>query len=134
MKITNDGKIKLQKNERKIGEFVVKNNEEAGIHLRTTSGNWSMTLKSGGAYELLKMCLDENSVKVINDYLAVIYMASSVLFDYPYLEKLDDAVSECIDRNRKYYVPVEETEEEIIGRMKQEIQLMDDLKTVKTEE
>lgn len=103
MKTTKDGKLKLSKDERQIGNFVYKNEED---YIKVCDINAQMThrvskdLNIGRFLEMGFKQKDENSLA---NYAALMWMFSNILPDVDFVKAVDKACVECVNRHKEFY-------------------------------
>lgn len=107
MKVTKDNKVKLAKNEKRLGNFVIKNEEE---HVKITDINgifshrFRKSVPVGAFLEMTyKGVKDEETSKGLRNYIAVLYAVSSTVPDKQWLEDVYNASVECMERHPEVY-------------------------------
>lgn len=108
MKIRRDNTIKLDANEKRVGNFVVRLEKE---HVKVSDINnvfshrANVTTPVGqfiaGCYAALET--DESTGKGLANWLAVIFTAFSVVPDIQFLEEVMKASTDCMERHPEAY-------------------------------
>lgn len=103
MKVSKDGTIKLAKNERQFGNFILKNEE---CYMKVTdiqsqiSHRVSKLLNIG---RFLEMGYKEKSNENIHVYMALLWMFSNVIPDVKFTKDINNACIACINRPKDFY-------------------------------
>lgn len=108
MRILKDNKLRLDKNERRIGNFVIRNEEN---HVKVMDINQVFTHRAdkrvpvgmflAQCYEALEK--DESTGRGLGNWLAVIFTAFSVVPDVQWLEEVMKASTDCMTRHPEAY-------------------------------
>ena len=117
MRIRN-GKLKLDANEKRIGNFIIRDENE---HVKVSDLNQVFTHRADKRTPIglfLKQCYDklgtdESTGKGLGNWLAVIFTAFSVVPDVEWLEAVMTASEACMKRHPEAYgYPADATEQE----------------------
>lgn len=103
MKTTKDGKMKLAKNERQIGNFILKNEEH---YMKVTDINSQMSHRVSKLLNIgrfLEMGYKERSNENIRVYMALLWMFSNVIPDVEFAKDINNACVACINRHKEFY-------------------------------
>ena len=104
MKINKDGKIKLEKDEIRVGNFFAKR-ESGHIRLTDIHGVFSVRFSTripAGAW-LDALMLGKGTEESLKAYVATLWSALSVVPDQAFLDSLFRAVKDCLERHRDWY-------------------------------
>ena len=104
MKTTKDGKIKLSKDERRVGNFVYKK-ETNHIKIMDINDTFSVrvskqTLMSG---RLLDIQLQHKEDVFLGNYAAMMYNLCGLLPDEEFMVKMQEAAIDCVNRHKEMY-------------------------------
>ena len=105
MKISKDGKIKLEKGEIRVGNFFAKR-ESGHIRLTDIHGVFSVRFSTripAGAWLDALMKLGKERGDSLKAYVATLWSALSVVPDQAFLDSLFRAVKDCLERHRDWY-------------------------------
>lgn len=116
MKTNKDGKLKLSKNEKRIGNFVIKKEE---FHMKVFDINQIFThraLRTTAIGKFLEQCYDgladEKTSRGLSNYIAVLFSVFSTVPDLEFLETVYKASEGCMKRHPEVYgVPSAEVSE-----------------------
>jgi hypothetical protein len=103
MKVSKDGKMKLAKNERQIGNFILKNEEQ---YMKVTDINSQMSHRVSKLLNIgrfLEMGYKEKSNENIHVYMALLWMFSNVIPDVEFAKDINNACVACINRHKEFY-------------------------------
>lgn len=108
MKLDKDNKIKLAKNERRIGNFVIKNEAE---HVKVMDIGQLFThraAKSTPIGQYLEICYDalekgDSTGMGLRNWISVIFAAFSVIPDIEFLERVIAECEACLKRHPEVY-------------------------------
>ena len=118
MRILKDNKLRLDKNERRIGNFVVRNEER---HIKVMDINQVFTHRADKRTPVglfLEECYkalesDESTGRGLGNWLAVIFTAFSVVPDVQWLGEVMNASEACMRRHPEAYgLPEQEVSDE----------------------
>ena len=132
MKTTKDGKLKLSKDERQIGNFIYKNEAD---HIKICDINSQMThrvAKHLNIGRMLEMALKERKDNWLENYAAMTWNFSNIVTDEQFFLDIDKACISCVNRHKDFYgikedIPVEE-DAEILQEVKETIEAIEELK------
>lgn len=137
MKTYKDGKLKLSKSEKRIGNFVIKKEE---IHMKVFDINQIFThraLRTTAVGKFLEQCYDgladEKTSRGLSNYIAVLFSVFSTVPDLEFLETVYKASEDCMKRHPEIYgVPTgdvsDKEQEEIVEDEKSLLQFEDEVK------
>lgn len=143
MKVLQDGKIKLSKNEKRLGNFVVAEEEN---HIKIFDINQMFVhrvRKSIAIGMWLEACYkglsDEAIRKSLGNYIAVLWSASCVVPDVDFLAEVYKSSEACMNRHPELYgVPKKEASDEedakIVEGLKEEHEFVEQVKKLDEEE
>ena len=132
MKTTKDGKLKLSKDERQIGNFIYKNEPE---HIKICDINSQMThrvAKHLNIGRMLEMALKEKHDNYLANYAAMTWLYSSIVTDEQFFLDIDKACVDCVNRHKEFYGIKEditpEQDKEILEESKEVYEAIEELK------
>lgn len=132
MKTTKDGKLKLSKDERQIGNFVYKNEPE---HIKICDINSQMThrvAKHLNIGRMLEMALKEKQDNYLANYAAMTWLYSNIVTDEQFFLDIDKACVACVNRHKEFYGIKEditpEQDKEILEESKEIYDAIEELK------
>ena len=138
MKTTKDGKLKLSKDERQIGNFIYKNEPE---HIKICDINSQMThrvAKHLNIGRMLEMALKEKHDNYLANYAAMTWLYSSIVTDEQFFLDIDKACVDCVNRHKEFYGIKEditpEQDKEILEESKEVYEAIEELKKEDTNE
>lgn len=103
MKAGKDGKLKLSKGERQIGNFVWKNEAE---HIKITDINSNLShrvSKTLNVGRMLEMALKEKHDSYLGNYAAMVWLFSNIVTDEQFFLDIDKACVDCVNRHKEFY-------------------------------
>ena len=103
MKTTKDGKLKLSKDERQIGNFIYK--DEPG-YIKISDINSAMThrvSKHLNIGRLLEMALKESSDNYLANYASMTWLYSNIVTDEQFFMDINKACVDCVERHKEFY-------------------------------
>lgn len=103
MKVSKDGTIKLAKNERQFGNFILKNEE---FYMKVTDIQSQMSHRVSKLLNIgrfLEMGHKEKSNENIHVYMALLWMFSNVIPDVEFAKDINNACIACINRHKDFY-------------------------------
>ena len=132
MKVGKDGKLKLSKDERQIGNFVWKNEEN---HIKICDINSQMThrvAKHLNIGRMLEMALKEKQDNYLANYAAMTWLYSNIVTDEQFFLDIDKACVACVNRHKEFYGIKEdiapEQDKEILEESKETYEAIEELK------
>ena len=132
MKVGKDGKLKLSKDERQIGNFVYKNEAE---YIKICDINSQMThrvAKHLNIGRMLEMALKERQDTYLANYAAMTWLFSNIVTDEQFFLDIDKACVDCVNRHKEFYGIEEditpERDKEIIQEAKETYEAIEELK------
>jgi hypothetical protein len=132
MKTGKDGKLKLSKDERQIGNFVWKNEAE---YIKICDINSQMThrvAKHLNIGRMLEMALKERKDQYLANYAAMTWLFSNIVTDEQFFLDIDKACVDCVNRHKEFYGIEEditpERDKEIIQEAKETYEAIEELK------
>ncbi len=139
MKINKKGEIKLSKNEHKVVNFIIKE-EDTFFKIFTANAPadmpmWSIRFrKDMFVARFIRQCLDnyndENYIRILHNWLAVIYNATCVVPEYEFLKEINDSATKSVRSHPALYGlrPEQLSNEEdndILEEEKEKVELID---------
>ena len=103
MKVGKDGKLKLSKDERQIGNFIFKNEPE---YIKISDINSAMThrvSKHLNIGRLLEMALKERSDNYLANYASMTWLYSNIVTDEQFFMDINKACVDCVERHKEFY-------------------------------
>lgn len=138
MKIGKDGKLKLSKDERQIGNFVFKNEPE---YIKICDINSQMTHRVSKHLNIgrfLEMGLKQKDDNSLSNYATMLWYFSNVLPDIKFKFAIEKACEDCVNRHKEFYGIKEditsEQDKEIIDDVKATNEAIEELKEKNTNE
>ena len=132
MRTTKDGKLKLSKDERQIGNFVYKNEPE---YIKICDINSQMThrvAKHLNIGRMLEMALKEKKDQYLANYAAMTWLYSNIVTDEQFFLDIDKACVDCVNRHKEFYGIKEditpEQDKEILEESKEVYEAIEELK------
>lgn len=132
MKVGKDGKLKLSKDERQIGNFVYKNEPE---YIKICDINSAMThrvAKHLNIGRMIEMALKEKQDNWLGNYAAMTWIFSNIVTDEQFFVDINNACVECVNRHKEFYGIKEditpEADKEILQETKETIEAIEELK------
>ena len=103
MKVGKDGKLKLSKDERRIGSFVIKN-EENYIKICDIQSQFSHRVsKLLNIGRQLEMALKEDKTTWLHNYVSMVWNFSNMITDAEFMIDVDNACIACVNRHKEFY-------------------------------
>lgn len=132
MKTTKDGKLKLSKDERQIGNFVFKNEPE---YIKICDINSQIThrvAKHLNIGRMLEMAFMEKKDQYLGNYAAMVWLFSNIVTDEQFFMDIDNACVACVNRHKEFYGIKEditpEADKEILQEAKEAYDAIEELK------
>lgn len=132
MKTTKDGKLKLSKDERQIGNFVWKNEEN---HIKICDINSAVTHRVGkhlNIGRMLEVALKERKDNWLENYASMLWLFSNIVTDEQFFLDIDKACVGCVNRHKEFYGIKEditkEKDDEILQEAKETYEAIEELK------
>jgi hypothetical protein len=103
MKTTKEGRLKLAKGERQIGNFIFKNEPE---YIKISDINSAMThrvSKHLNIGRLLEMALKERSDNYLANYASMTWLYSNIVTDEQFFMDINKACVDCVERHKEFY-------------------------------
>ena len=132
MRATKDGKLKLAKNERQIGNFVIKNEEE---YMKICDINSQITHRvSKGVHvgRMLETAWEERSNDYLHTYASIVYLFSNVVTDEQFFLDINKVCIDCVNRHKDFYGIEEditaEKDKEILEEAREVYEAVEELK------
>lgn len=132
MKVGKDGKLKLFKDERQIGNFIYKNEPE---YIKICDINSQMThrvAKHLNIGRMLEMALKEKKDQYLANYAAMTWLYSNIVTDEQFFLDIDKACVDCVNRHKEFYGIKEditpEQDKEILEESKEVYEAIEELK------
>lgn len=132
MKAGKDGKLKLSKGERQIGNFVWKNEAE---HIKITDINSNLShrvSKTLNIGRMLEMALKERHDNYLGNYASMVWLFSNIVTDEQFFLDIDKACVDCVNRHKEFYGIKEdvipEQDKEILQEAKETYDAIEELR------
>ena len=132
MKTTKDGKLKLSKDERQIGNFIYKNEPE---YIKICDINSQMThrvAKHLNIGRMLEIALKEKKDQYLANYAAMTWLFSNIVTDEQFFLDIDKACVDCVNRHKDFYGIKEditpEEDKEILQEAQETYEAIEELK------
>ena len=132
MRVGKDGKLKLSKDERQIGNFIYKNEAE---HIKICDINSQMThrvAKSLNIGRMLEMALKDKQDNWLANYAAMTWMYSNIITDEQFFVDINKSCVDCVNRHKEFYGIKEDISEkedaEILQEAKEVYEAIEELK------
>ena len=103
MKVGNDGKLRLHRGERRIGNFVFKNEAE---HIKITDINSNLShriSKTLNVGRMLEIAFKERHEQYLGNYAAMVWLFSNIVTDEQFFLDIDKACMDCVGRHKEFY-------------------------------
>ena len=103
MKVGNDGKLRLHRGERRIGNFVYKNEAE---HIKITDINSNLShriSKTLNVGRMLEIAFKERHEQYLGNYAAMVWLFSNIVTDEQFFLDIDKACMACVGRHKEFY-------------------------------
>lgn len=103
MKVGKDGKMKLARNERQIGNFVFKNEEE---YIKICDINSQMTHRMSKTVLLgqqLEIALKQKADNYLHNYASLLFLFSNVVTDEQFFVDINKVCVDCVNRHKDFY-------------------------------
>lgn len=100
MRVSKDGKLKLSKDERQAGNFVIKNEE---THIKICDINSNMTHRVSKMLNIgryLEEAWKRNESTFLENYAALVWVFSNTVTDAQFFTDIDNACRACIMRHK----------------------------------
>lgn len=132
MKVGKDGKLKLSKDERRINNFVFKNEPE---YIKICDINSQIThrvAKHLNIGRMLEMAFVEKKDQYLGNYAAMVWVFSNIVTDEQFFMDIDNACVACVNRHKEFYGIKEditpEADNEILEESKEVYGAIEELK------
>ena len=132
MKVGKDGKMKLSKDERQIGNFIYKNEAD---HIKICDINSQMThrvAKHLNIGRMLEMALKERKDNWLENYASMLWLFSNIVTDEQFFLDIDKACVDCVNRHKDFYGIKDdittEQDAEILQEAKETYEAIEELK------
>jgi hypothetical protein len=132
MKVTKDGKLKLARNERQIGNFVFKNEDE---HIKISDISSQMTHRISKGVLLgkqLEMAYGQRADEYLHNYAALLFLFSNVVTDEQFFVDINRVCVDTVNRHKEFYGIEEditaEKDNEILEEAREVYEAIEELK------
>lgn len=132
MKVNKNGKLRLEKNEKQIGNFVFKNEAE---HIKICDINSQIThrvAKHLNIGRMLEMAFMEKKDQYLGNYAAMVWLFSNIVTDEQFFMDIDNACVACVNRHKEFYGIKEdiapEADKEILQEAKETYDAIEELR------
>lgn len=146
MKINDKGEVVLSKNEWRIGNFVIKDEEN---HVKIVTANapaklplWSIRYRKDAAISaFILLCAEhlhnKNYADRLHNWLSVMYNATSIIPDIEenLLVEINTACDKCFAKTKHFYGVQDLTDEEdakILAEEREKVELKEDIENIGT--
>ena len=103
MKVGKDGKLKLSKDERQFGNFIIKNEAEY-VKITDINGNMSHRLsKNLNMGNMIAMAIKDKQTNWLEHYSALVWLFSNIVADEQFFLDINKACEDCINRHKEMY-------------------------------
>lgn len=132
MKVGKDGKLKLSKDERQIGNFVFKNEQEFVKISDIGSQMTHRVAKHLNIGRMLEMALKERHDNWLRNYATMTWMYSNIVTDEQFFTDINAACVNCVNRHKDFYGITEditpEADAEILQESKEVYEAIEEMK------
>lgn len=132
MKTTKEGRLKLAKGERQIGNFIYKDEPE---YIKISDINSAMThrvSKHLNIGRLLEIALKERSDNYLANYASMTWLYSNIVTDEQFFMDINKACVDCVERHKEFYGIKDdiapETDKEILDEVQGAQEAIEELK------
>lgn len=132
MRTTKEGKLKLSKDERQIGNFVFKRESE---HIKITDINSNLSHRVAKALNIgrmLEMALKDKQNNWLHNYASMMWNFSNIVTDEQFFLDIDKACVDCVNRHKEFYGIKEnittDADKEILEESKEVYESIEELK------
>ena len=132
MKVGKDGKLKLSKDERQFGNFIIKDEAEY-VKITDINGNMSHRLsKNLNMGNMIAIAIKDKQTNWLEHYSALVWLFSNIVTDEQFFLDIDKACVDCVNRHKDFYgikedIPVEE-DAEILQESKEVYEAIEEMK------
>ena len=132
MKVGKDGKLKLSKDEKQFGNFIIKNEAEY-VKITDINGNMSHRLsKHLNMGQMLAIAIKDKQTAWIENYSALVWLFSNIVTDEQFFLDINKACEDCVMRHPEIYgikeTLSEEEDKEILEEVKGTEEAIEELK------
>ena len=132
MKVGKDGKLKLSKDEKQFGNFIIKNEAEY-VKITDINGNMSHRLsKNLNMGQMLAIAIKDKQTTWIENYSALVWLFSNIVTDEQFFLDINKACEDCAMRHPEIYgikeTISEEEDKEILEEVKGTEEAIEELK------
>ena len=132
MKVGKDGKLKLAKDERQIGNFVFKNEDEYIKICDISSQMTHRITKNVLLGQQLAMAWKQKADEYLHNYAALLFLFSNVVTDEQFFTDINKACVDTINRHKEFYGIEEdltaEQDREILDEAREVYEAIEELK------
>ena len=135
MKTTKDGKLKLSKDERQFGNFIIKNEAEY-VKITDINGNMSHRLsKNLNMGQMLAIAIKDKQTAWLENYSALVWLFSNIVTDEQFFLDINKACGDCVNRHPEIYgINTNVTAEEDAEMLKETKETQEFIEELKKEE
>ena len=131
MKVGKDGKLKLSKDERRVGNFIYKNEPEFVKICDINSQMTHRVSKHLNIGRMLEIALKGKEETFLANYAAMTWLYSNIVTDEQFFIDIDNACTACINRHKDFYGIKEdiaaEQDNEILQEAKETYEAIEEL-------
>ena len=103
MKVGKDGKLKLTKDEKQFGNFIIKNESEY-VKITDINGNLSHRVsKQLNIGQMLSIALKDKQTTWLENYSALVWFFSNIVTDEQFFVDINRACEDCAMRHPELY-------------------------------
>ena len=103
MKVGKDGKLKLSKDEKQFGNFIIKNEAEF-IKISDLNGHFTHRIsKNLNMGQMISIALQTKQTLWLEHYAALVWLFSNVVADEQFFLDVSKVCDDCINRNMSLY-------------------------------
>lgn len=132
MKVSKDGKFKLAKNEKQVGNFIIKNED---LYVKIHDINSAITHRVGkhlNVGRILEMAFKQNDTNGLHNYASLVWLFSNIAPDQEFFMDINKACVNCANRHKELYNLKEdltiEEDKEILDDVKATTEAIEELK------
>ena len=103
MRVGKDGKLKLSKDERQFGNFVIKNEAEY-VKICDINSNLTHRVSKGlNIGQMLAIALKEKHTNWLESYASLVWLFSNIVTDEQFFLDINKVCEDCINRHPEIY-------------------------------
>lgn len=133
MKVGKDGRLKLSKDERQVGNFIWKDEPD---HIKICDINSQVTHRISKSLNIGRMMeiafKDKEQKKGLENYATMLWNFSNMVPDVEFMKDIDAACLACVNRNKEFFGITEdisaESDAEILQEQREIAEALEELK------